>query len=102
MSELSSGASCFDEQTTDTRYPLLTIKNSQNVLSGPGLRFSSVLSNLPAFLYEGPVPLCAPSLPKTSPTAQREDSSDLAEVQAMLHAVDGGNPPGMQRAERGV
>ena len=102
VSELSSEDPSFDEWTTDTRCPLSTIKNSQNLLSGPGLGLLAVLSNLLAFPYRVPVPHCAPSLPKASPAAQREDSSHLAEVWAMLHAVDGGNPPGMQRAERGI
>lgn len=102
VSELSSEDLNFCEWTIDTRSPLSTIRNSQNPLFGRGSGVLAALSNFPAFLYQVPVSHRAPSLPKTSPAAQREDSSHLAEVWAMLHAVDGGNPPGMRRAERGI
>lgn len=102
VSELSSEDPSFDECTTDTRCPLPTINKSQNLLSGPGLGFLAALSNLPAFPHQVAVSHCPPSLPKTSPAAQRDLSSRLAEVWVMLHAADRGNPPGTQRAERGI
>lgn len=102
VSELSSEDPSFDECPTDTRCPLPTINNSQNLLSGPGLGFLAALSNLPAFPHQVAVSQCPPSLPKTSPAAQRDVSSHLAEVWVMLNAADRGNPPGTQRAERGI
>lgn len=64
LGEGSSEGHSFHEQTTDTRHPLLTVKNSQKVLSDP--EFLAALSNLSAFLYQVPISHCAPSLPKTS------------------------------------
>lgn len=47
VSELISEDPSFDEWTADTKC-LLTIENSQNLLSGPGTGILAVLPNLPA------------------------------------------------------
>lgn len=85
----------------DYRYQISSVNHQEQPKPDfwPRLRVFAALFNCPAFPYQVPVCHCAPSLPKTSPAAQREDSSHLAEVWAAMHAVDGGNPPGMQRAE---